>query len=325
MRVEHVITVFSILFFASCTLGPNSKSIQAVEPRLTPEAFISSDAAVLPVRTWLPDNAPSSVILALHGFNDYSNFIEATANFFTEHNIAVYAYDQRGFGAAPGRGLWPGRQILVDDFRTFARLLNEKYADVPLFFLGESMGGSVIMSALSDKESPRCDGVILVAPAVWSRSSMSFALRALLWTVAHTTPWIQLAGKSLKIKPSDNREMLINLGKDPLVIKKTRADTLYGLVNLMDDAYGSADRFDTQALILYGEQDQIIPKKPMQHVFNRIVKENSGRQRLIAYNNGYHMLLRDTQADIVRRDIYQWLNNPAAHFHSIQSKMSVEW
>ncbi len=36
--------------------------------------------------------------------------------------------------------------------------------------------------------------------------------------------------------PSDNIEMLRALGKDPLVIKRTRIDALKGLVDLMSNA-----------------------------------------------------------------------------------------
>ena len=49
-----------------------------------------------------------AVILALHGFNDYSNAFEGPGEVWAGHGIATYAYDQRGFGAAPERGLWPG-------------------------------------------------------------------------------------------------------------------------------------------------------------------------------------------------------------------------
>lgn len=92
---------------------------------------------------------------------------------------------------------------------------------------------------------------------------MPFYQRWLLWIAAHTVPWKKVTGQSLEITASDNIEMLKALGKDPLVIKETRIDVLYGLSNLMDEAYGSAERFKTNALILYGKKDEIIPPKPV--------------------------------------------------------------
>ena len=102
------------------------------------------------------------------------------------------------------------------------------------------MGGAVVLSALASPQPPAVDGAILVAPAVWSRADMPALYRVALFMVAHITPGIILtnnaAGRVVKIVPSDNIPMLIALGKDPLFQKKTRADTLYGLVNLMDEA-----------------------------------------------------------------------------------------
>ncbi len=82
-------------------------------PALTDAAFTTTDDKVLPLRRWLPDGGapPRAVILALHGFNDYSNAFDAPAREWTKDGIATYAYDQRGFGGAPGtRTLWPAGQ-----------------------------------------------------------------------------------------------------------------------------------------------------------------------------------------------------------------------
>ena len=46
---------------------------------------------------------------------------------------------------------------------------------VPLYLLGESMGGAVAVVAMTGESGtrpPDVDGVILAAPAVWGRSTM---------------------------------------------------------------------------------------------------------------------------------------------------------
>ena len=67
-------------------------------------------------------------------------------------------------------------------------------------------------------------------------------------------PGLTLTGRGLKIKPSDNIEMLRALARDPLVIKATRVDTIYGLVDLMDAALASAPRLDAPMFVMYGAQ-----------------------------------------------------------------------
>lgn len=102
--------------------------------------------------------------------------------------------------------------------------------------------------------------------------------------------------------------MLRKLGKDPLVMKETRIEVLYGLSNLMDKAFDSAGRIRASSLILYGEKDEVIPRQPVFDFYKRLPSESLGGQRMILYENGYHMLLRDLQAEKVLTDIVAWIN-----------------
>jgi len=308
MRTETIFSLLLVILTTACSPDFKLPAPKTGRPELTGEAIISADGTWLPLRTWLPEGDLAAVMVALHGFNDYSYFIHDTAIFLAERGIAVYAYDQRGFGAGPHRGLWPGSQALIDDLKTVTGLLHDHYPDLPLYILGESMGGAVVMAAMADADPPETDGVILAAPAVWSRTSMTIPQRVLLWIAAHTLPWAKVSGKSLRIRASDNTKMLEQLGRDPLVIKKTRIDTIYGLTNLMDDAYNAAGHIAVPALFLYGEKDEVIPRKPVLQTFNRCANAGYAGQRFIIYKNGYHMLLRDLQADIVRKDILAWLD-----------------
>ena len=67
-----------------------------------------ADGARIPLREWLPQGKPRAVILALHGFNDSRDAWELPGPVFAQAGMAVFAPDQRGFGAAPMRGRWPG-------------------------------------------------------------------------------------------------------------------------------------------------------------------------------------------------------------------------
>jgi hypothetical protein len=87
-------------------------------PQLRDDRLIATDGAALPLRRWLPPGEPAAVVLALHGFNDYSNAFAIPARLWAERGIATYAYDQRGFGNAPGRGRWLGTRRLVADAAT---------------------------------------------------------------------------------------------------------------------------------------------------------------------------------------------------------------
>ena len=73
----------------------------------------AGDGTYLPLKSWLPpEGAPQAVLLALHGFNDYSHAFALPAEYWRAHGMAVYAYDQRGFGANFHRGIWAGSRNL---------------------------------------------------------------------------------------------------------------------------------------------------------------------------------------------------------------------
>ena len=289
-----------------------------VAPDFDAATLRAADGVALPVRSWLPDDGTTkAVVIALHGFNDYGNFFAEPAAFLAKRGIASYAYDQRGFGGAPHAGLWAGGQALVDDLKTAARLVRARHPGVPVYLLGASMGGAVIMVAMASDAAPDVDGVILSAPAVWGRETMPFYQRAALWLAAHTVPWLKLTGRGLKIRASDNIEMLRALGADPLVIKETRVDAMHGLTDLMDAALTASAGLRAPALILYGANDEIIRKRPTRVMLERLPRDEAARTRRIAlYDKGFHMLLRDLQRQTVWTDIVAWIGDRAASLPS---------
>lgn len=277
---------------------------------LSDTVIVTPDDTRLPLRVWAPDGPAKMVVLALHGFNDYSNAFDDPGQLWAKQGVITYAYDQRGFGATPHRGLWAGTATYVDDLRLVAGLLRARHPGLPLYILGESMGGAVTMVALASDMPPSNDGVILLAPAVWGRDFMPFYQTIPLWLSSHLLPWLRLTGEGLKIRPSDNIEMLRRFSADPLVIKQTRADTIHGLVDLMDAAQAAAPKISARSLILYGMKDEIVPDKPTFTMIERLPKFEPPRHRLALYASGYHMLMRDLQASIVIADALAWMQYP---------------
>jgi acylglycerol lipase len=309
--LSRTFLVFTSLVCTACTPLVNRPGEASKTPFMGRSHFTAADGAVLPVRSWFPSEEPiKAVIVALHGFNDYSLFFNAPGEFLSRRGFACYAYDQRGFGNAPGRGLWAGLEAYVDDLKTFTDLLRLRHPGFPLYVLGESMGGAVAIVAMTSTNPPDADGLILSSPAVWGRATMPWYQRALLETLAHTTPWLRLTGSGLKIRASDNIEMLRKLGRDPLFIKATRVDAMYGLTNLMDAALASVGQLNTPTLVLYGEHDQIIPREPVIRMLGTM--QEPPQTQVAYYQDGYHMLLRDLQADKPLGGIVAWIENRKA-------------
>ncbi len=302
-----------LLALAGCSAVSQPMGPVRQPAALRDDAVIAADGYRLPLRSWRPQGPPESVLLALHGFNDYSNAYATVGPVLARHGILTYAYDQRGFGATLRPGIWPGTATLIADLETVTGLLLERHPGLPLTLLGESMGGAVVIAALADPQAPasplsRVSGAVLVAPAGWGRETMGLIPRLALDVANGVAPGMLLsAPRQLGIRPSDNDEMLRLYSRDPLVIKGTRVDTIDGLVTLMSDALVRAPRFTRPSLLLYGSHDQILPPAAIRRMMACLPE---GRQRRAVYRDGWHMLLRDRQGQIVVDDIVSWLKDP---------------
>ena len=283
---------------------------ETAQPRITDSALIAADGVSLPFRKWLPKSGVKAVILALHGFNDYSNAFAMPASLWAERGIASYAYDQRGFGGAPRRGSWAGSAQLAADAVTATRILRRIHPGRPIYLLGESMGGAVAILAMTGTDGvppADADGVILSAPAVWGRETMEIWPRLALWAAVRLFPTVTLTGRGLGILPSDNKAMLKALARDPLVRKEARVDTIYGLVDLMDSALAAAPRLSAPLLLMYGAHDEVVPREPITAFAVALPADPDHRRRLAYYRRGYHLLTRDLNGAAVAGDIASWV------------------
>jgi acylglycerol lipase len=297
-----------VLALTACAADFRPAGPPVAPPTLADTHWRAADGVSLPLRVWLPSGQPRAVILALHGMNDYSNAFERPGRVLASLGIAVYAYDQRGFGRAPDPGYWPGTAALTGDLAAIARLIAAAHPGIPFYVLGESMGGAVAMVAAADQMlPPQTAGLILSAPAVWDRDRMTLVERVSLWLAFQIAPGWRLTGSGLDVHPSDNIAMLRRLSLDPLVIKATRVDAIEGLVDLMDRAARAAPRLTLPVLALYGAHDDIIPADAFWAMAKRLdADSHPDRVTIGYYAQGYHLLLRDLHAGLVLNDIAAW-------------------
>ncbi|MFP4129898.1 MAG: lysophospholipase [Halorhodospira sp.] len=274
----------------------------------------AADGYRLPYRRWGPEpgagDGPEAVVLALHGLNDYSKGMAYAARYLARHGIATYAYDQRGWGANEDAGLWPGIDPLLDDAAAVIDLLAERYPGTPLYLMGHSMGGAVAMVLMAERSPEPVSGVVLLAPAVWGREAMPWYQRSALRLTARLLPGLELSSEVAGTQPTDDPEIRAMMREDPLIRRTVRADTLAGVTDLMDRALAVAPGLSSRALILYGEQDEVIPPGPTCLMLRRLPEHPSERQRLALYPEGYHMLTRDLQRERVHADLAAWLLDP---------------
>lgn len=280
-------------------------------PRLEGDVFVSFDGARLGLTRWMTPGEPAVVVVALHGMNDYANAFHFAAPVWAGQGIATYAFDQRGFGRSPRRGVWGGEALMTEDLRVCVDLVRQRHPAAAVVVAGESMGGAVAIAAFASDRPPAADRLALLAPAVWGWSRQPLPYRTALWFTAH------LAGETVlkppawvadRVHPSDNIEELIAMGRDPLMIWGARNDALYGLVDLMQTAWAGIGRVKVPVGYFYGAKDEVIPGKPSLEAAARLKPAD----RTAWYAKGYHLLIRDHQRAVVIADVAAFILDPGA-------------
>jgi alpha-beta hydrolase superfamily lysophospholipase len=291
-------------------------------PSLSSEAsgagvFTSFDGTRLPMQTWPALGAdgepvkPWAVIVALHGMNDYAEAFVLPGPYWAAHGITTYAYDQRGFGRSPSRGVWGGVDLMTQDLRTAVALARAAHPDTVIAVVGESMGGAVAIAAFASDNPPAADRLVLASPAVWGWDAQPLSYRVALWLTAHIAPASRVEAPDWlvrHIQASDNIDELRRMGRDRNMIFRTRADTIYGLVSLMQLARQDLGRVRGPVLYQYGAHDQIIPKDAAFYAARRLKPTD----RSAYYADGYHLLTRDLGRRVVLDDIIAFIRNPSA-------------
>ena len=289
--------------------GPDMRipAIERVEGMgIAADRYVTRDGVRLGLAHW-DAPTPFAVIVALHGMSDYSNAFAMPAPWWAEHGITTYAYDQRSFGRSPEPGIWPGNTILRRDLADFVGVVKARHPGLPVYVLGESMGGAVAMTALRPAIRPSGRTHSRRPGGVEPKYHAALLSCRVVGDFAHDP----LVG-GFGIGPEDHAQRQHpDADRDRARSSVSeegarRRDLRPGLADgrslrIARAAEQSADFF------LYGGNDQIIPKPPTDGVVAKLGPNASVKR----YPQGYHMLLRDLDGGARWADIALWVGAQA--------------
>jgi len=302
VRQYFLIFIFIALNYG-CASFP-AAPLRLIDVQMDGNEIVVRDGERLAVTTWAAKNE-KAVLIGLHGMNDYANAYRMAGEWWSENtNITFISYDQRGFGRNKNPGHWPGAAALRSDLIDVIQAVKKQHKDTPIYVVGHSMGGAVALSAAGENDM-EIDGLILAAPAVWGGAQMPIFYRLALNMAATLAPAKVLTGESAGRQATDNISVLHEMNADPMVVKKTRIDSVLGISRLMGDAWEASVNTGGKVLFLYGAKDEIIPLKSMQKASTRMCGDVMQR----VYEDGWHLLFRDLQSATVFSDIAMWIEN----------------
>ncbi len=127
----------------------------------------ANDIKTPPCRSWIDrDVKQTAVVLCIHGLGLNADCFDDFATRMSHRGIAIYAIDVRGFGS--WMKLKNGKALkfdaCLDDIKTLLPNLRANHPGLPVFLLGESMGGAIVLRA-SSMYPELMDGLISSVPS----------------------------------------------------------------------------------------------------------------------------------------------------------------
>ena len=253
------------------------------------------------------------IILAVHGYNDYSNSFKLPARYLSKNNIFTFSFDLDGFGKNDNFGFWYPLDVHTKVIKKQLLELKKQYPQKKIYLLGESMGGAIVTSLMTHEKELPIEGAILVAPALWNFSEKNFFKSLFMSLVSRSFPNLKIDSKGwVEVKASDNQEVLKELSQDKYFIHRPNLKSLYGIIELMDESYKDAKKFFSQpsynTLVVIPIKDEIVPRKPLIELLEKTkIKTNSFSSDFIIFESSYHMILRDMKGNNVTKEIKKWI------------------
>lgn len=318
-----------LYLLAGCSTEPDPALLALTPPHTPAESayiapdffFTASDGLKIPFRLYAPPQTdkqegrkpPKAVILALHGFGDSRNAWEGLTPTLTEQGILLAAPDIRSFGEAGQANMaWPGTDRLQDDTLEELAFLHQHYPQIPLYLMGESMGGAIALLAnrtLARHHTVPVSGTILLSPAVMT---LHQPWRALLAGWNFLAPDHILTSQSApgpRRIASTNQAAMRRMFFDPLTRHGSRVGALHGLVVLMADADRAALEAQPPLLVIFGDRDDFVPSSAYETLFKTLPKGTVFDE----INGGRHLLSRQQSQygrDLVGDDSAAWILTP---------------
>ncbi len=254
-------------------------------------------------RAWLPSSASRAVLVNLHGLGDHSGLYPNLASYFPPRGIALYAYDMRGNGRSPGQRAYVREwDEYRGDLEAFLDQVRQREGANPIFLLGNSLGGLVVLEYALVQ--PRGISGVVAAAAPLGKLGVPPLLMALGRVFSRVLPRFAIrTGMDLS-----------GLARDPAVVEAVLADPFFhrwGTARLstevtkaIERVQAAAPKFPLPLLILHGSEDRMVPPDGSRQFFSQVQHPDREYRE---YPGAYHGLFADAGYEAVLRDVERWI------------------
>ncbi|KAL0955746.1 hypothetical protein HGRIS_001961 [Hohenbuehelia grisea] len=257
--------------------------------------------------------SPKAVVVFVHGFAEHIGRYTHIHPRLAQAGFSVFAFDQRGFGktgldaekrskdSAYGKTSRPEQ---IEDIDWAVKHAEEKYPGVPIFLMGHSMGGALVLSfATCSRPSVKLlKGIIATSPLILQTKPASKILRKVGGFASYVSPNslipAEVKAEDLSHDPAFNKAYETDPLVKPSGSLRGISDMLNGGERLLHEDYKNWPE-NIPVLFVHGTEDKVTSHKATEEFYNKI---NSSDKQLKLEQGGFHELQNEPNG--VKENVY---------------------
>lgn len=261
-----------------------------------PEHGKTAEADITPCMTWLDDKAPlKAVLVCVHGLGLHKGSYHQFGERMAPLGWGVYAVDVRGFGSfqtvGEHRALdFPG---CLEDVRQALELVRKLHPGVPVFLVGESMGGMIALRVTA-LHPELMNGLISSVPGGDRFHQRADAVKVGVKLIFGGNKKMNV--EDIVVNRSTEKEGLRQEWlHDPMARFNLAPTELMQFQNFANDNLKYARTIkSTPVLMLQGQKDKLVKQEGNIAIVNEIPSPDS---QLILVDANEHLILEEGQFD----------------------------
>jgi alpha-beta hydrolase superfamily lysophospholipase len=268
-------------------------------------AIPSVDGLRLKARWWPVPEARAIVIVA-HGFGEHGGtYAHVARSVGGAVGADFLALDFRGHGRSPGRrGVVRRYEDLVTDLRSVVAWARANLPDLPVFVMGHSNGGQVVLRfALDPGHDIRA--VIASNPSIQVAMPVPPGKLKLGKVLLSVAPWFTLKADAPSAWMTRDPAMQDMYRKDELRHNRMSAPLFFGMVEGGEMLLARAGEIRLPTLLIVGGQDPVINPASNREFFERLGAED---KTLHLYPRMLHEPFNELGREAVFDDLARWLD-----------------
>lgn len=275
LKALQLCFVLSLTSICAVTASPENdphKAAQHSHTWLSPKSHPEEDVHDVPTVKWVNTQKPIKfALLCIHGLGLNKESFESFGNQLVKHGGAIYAIDVRGFGQwreIAGHSDIDFANTLADIQRTL-QSIRQRHARVPVFLLGESMGGAIALRAAASCPD-LVDGLISSVPGGDRYNQTATKLKVATHLLSGGEKKHDV-GRHVIIQATDDQEMQEHWANDERNRMDFSANELVRFQKFMDENHEVIKGItSTPVLFVQGCNDRLVKSKSTFELFDEV-------------------------------------------------------